>query len=147
MTDEGADEVKVFRRSDAEDLETNAQSSHQLAEDKKDVVLEAELESRPQGDSLIGSKSGAFVKPIPSPSFAGLASLQHAAFSPSYGSFPSVLMPWFMQMNQMRLPYVGSPITSMASSMANDGMRRTRDGKIKKVKLLKMLITVLQGIS
>ncbi|KHJ89103.1 hypothetical protein OESDEN_11085 [Oesophagostomum dentatum] len=54
MTDEGADEVKVFRRTDAEDLETNAQSSHQLAEDKKDVVLETELESRPNGDPLIG---------------------------------------------------------------------------------------------
>ncbi|KAE9419441.1 hypothetical protein Angca_000047, partial [Angiostrongylus cantonensis] len=52
--DEGADEVKVFRRTDAEDLETNAQSSHQLAEDKKDVVLETELESRPNGDPLIG---------------------------------------------------------------------------------------------
>ncbi|VDN30216.1 unnamed protein product [Cylicostephanus goldi] len=54
MTDEGADEVKVFRRTDAEDLETNAQSSHQLAEDKKDVVLETELETRPNGDPLIG---------------------------------------------------------------------------------------------
>ncbi|KAK6014880.1 hypothetical protein OSTOST_19728, partial [Ostertagia ostertagi] len=53
MADEGADEVKVFRRTDAEDLETNAQSSHQLAEDKKDVVLETELESRPNGDPLI----------------------------------------------------------------------------------------------
>lgn len=56
MADEGADEVKVFRRTDAEDLETNAQSSHQLAEDKKDVVLETELESRPNGDPLIGAR-------------------------------------------------------------------------------------------
>ncbi|MCP9260340.1 Protein pop-1 [Dirofilaria immitis] len=32
--DDGADEVKVFRRNDADDVET-AQSSHQLTEDKK----------------------------------------------------------------------------------------------------------------
>lgn len=203
MADEGADEVKVFRRTDAEDLETNAQSSHQLAEDKKDVVLETELESRPNGDPLIGSKSGAFVKPIPSPSFANLANLQNAAaYSPSFGL--PFMMPWIMsqpygmgmrapmspsfmpcvmpaalsphnmemyrqmmmmngpcsplygsmaaagmkmdvplaasmrssnplnQMNQMRLPFVSSPITSMANNMSHDGMRRTRDGKVKK---------------
>ncbi|KJH50599.1 hypothetical protein DICVIV_03273 [Dictyocaulus viviparus] len=131
MTDEGADEVKVFRRTDAEDLETNAQSSHQLAEDKKDVVLETELESRPSGDPLIAfmnrfgnmtvetvkerfistnnicfsvllngfclfrSKTGAFVKPIPSPSFANLANLQNAAaYSPSFGL--PFMMPWIM---------------------------------------------------
>ncbi|EYB90943.1 hypothetical protein Aduo_000249 [Ancylostoma duodenale] len=208
MADEGADEVKVFRRTDAEDLETNAQSSHQLAEDKKDVVLETELESRPNGDPLIGSKTGAFVKPIPSPSFANLANLQNAAaYSPSFGL--PFMMPWIMgqpygmgmrapmspsfvpcvmpaalsphnvemyrqmmmmngpcsplygsmaaagmkmdvplaasmrtsnplnQMNQMRLPFVGSPITSMANNMAQDGLRRTRDGKVKKEEHIK----------
>ncbi|KJH50600.1 HMG box [Dictyocaulus viviparus] len=40
------------------------------------------------------------------------------------------------QMNQMRLPFVSSPITSMANNMTNDGLRRTRDGKVKKVSFL-----------
>ncbi|VDO20999.1 unnamed protein product [Haemonchus placei] len=66
MADEGADEVKVFRRTDAEDLETNAQSSHQLAEDKKDVVLETELESRPNGDPLIGRRTNEKMSKSPS---------------------------------------------------------------------------------
>uniref|UniRef100_A0A915PJW5 Uncharacterized protein n=1 Tax=Setaria digitata TaxID=48799 RepID=A0A915PJW5_9BILA len=51
--DDGADEVKVFRRNDADDVET-AQSSHQLTEDKKDVALETELETRTPSSSIIG---------------------------------------------------------------------------------------------
>ncbi|MFH4973730.1 hypothetical protein AB6A40_000439 [Gnathostoma spinigerum] len=51
--DDGADEVKVFRRNDADDVET-VQSSHQLTEDKKDVALETELETRTPSSSIIG---------------------------------------------------------------------------------------------
>uniref|UniRef100_A0AC34GD94 Uncharacterized protein n=1 Tax=Panagrolaimus sp. ES5 TaxID=591445 RepID=A0AC34GD94_9BILA len=46
--DDGADEVKVFRKNDAEDLGTDSlQSSVQLHEDKQDVAFEAELETQP----------------------------------------------------------------------------------------------------
>ncbi|CAD6194753.1 unnamed protein product [Caenorhabditis auriculariae] len=91
MADEDAvDEVKVFRSEDTDD-DTIAESSQQLADDKKDVVLETEMEAgRPP---VIGSKGGAFVKP--SPSFQNMAAgLAAGGFSPSY-PFP-MLMPWFM---------------------------------------------------
>ncbi|CAI4229984.1 unnamed protein product [Auanema sp. JU1783] len=86
-----ADEVKVFRSADIDELDP--QSSHQLAEDKKDVVLEAELESRPP-ENLVGSKSGAFSKPQPSPAFSALGFPQMAAFSPSFNAMMS--NPWLM---------------------------------------------------
>ncbi|VDK48788.1 unnamed protein product [Gongylonema pulchrum] len=41
------------KSNDADDVET-AQSSHQLTEDKKDVALETELETRTPSSSLIG---------------------------------------------------------------------------------------------
>jgi hypothetical protein len=45
--DDGADEVKVFRKNDAEDLGTDSlQSSVQLHEDKQDVAFEAEMETQ-----------------------------------------------------------------------------------------------------
>ncbi|VDP11670.1 unnamed protein product [Onchocerca flexuosa] len=40
-------------KNDADDVET-AQSSHQLTEDKKDVALETELETRTPSSSIIG---------------------------------------------------------------------------------------------
>lgn len=46
------DEYVCFR-NDADDVET-AQSSHQLTEDKKDVALETELETRTPSSSIIG---------------------------------------------------------------------------------------------
>ncbi|VDO38115.1 unnamed protein product [Brugia timori] len=45
--------ITVFYRNDADDVET-AQSSHQLTEDKKDVALETELETRTPSSSIIG---------------------------------------------------------------------------------------------
>lgn len=87
--DDGADEVKVFRRNDADDVET-AQSSHQLTEDKKDVALETELETRTPSSTIIGSKPGAFVKP--SPTFPAFPT---AAMSPSYGPLP-LFYPFFL---------------------------------------------------
>jgi hypothetical protein len=46
--DDGADEVKVFRKNDTEDLGTDSlQSSVQLHEDKQDVAFEAEMETQP----------------------------------------------------------------------------------------------------
>uniref|UniRef100_A0A1I7VY93 Secreted protein n=1 Tax=Loa loa TaxID=7209 RepID=A0A1I7VY93_LOALO len=87
--DDGADEVKVFRRNDADDVET-AQSSHQLTEDKKDVALETELETRTPSSSIIGSKPGAFVKPSPTfPTFSA------ATLSPTYGPLP-LFYPFFL---------------------------------------------------
>ncbi|VDM13705.1 unnamed protein product [Wuchereria bancrofti] len=41
------------KQNDADDVET-AQSSHQLTEDKKDVALETELETRTPSSSIIG---------------------------------------------------------------------------------------------
>jgi hypothetical protein len=62
-TDEGADEIKIFRRSDTDDADS-AQPSHQLTEDKKAVAYETELETSKctpsSSASSIGSKSGAF---------------------------------------------------------------------------------------
>uniref|UniRef100_A0A0N5A1G0 dTCF n=1 Tax=Parastrongyloides trichosuri TaxID=131310 RepID=A0A0N5A1G0_PARTI len=58
--DDGADEVKVFRRSDADDVD-GGQSSAQLTEDKKDVALETELESRSASnpiDMMNGTRKG-----------------------------------------------------------------------------------------
>uniref|UniRef100_A0A0K0DZ57 dTCF n=1 Tax=Strongyloides stercoralis TaxID=6248 RepID=A0A0K0DZ57_STRER len=58
--DDGADEVKVFRRSDADDVD-GGQSSAQLTEDKKDVALETELESRSSSnpiDMMTGARKG-----------------------------------------------------------------------------------------
>lgn len=45
--------TNIFCRNDADDVET-AQSSHQLTEDKKDVALETELETRTPSSSIIG---------------------------------------------------------------------------------------------
>ncbi|KAK6106044.1 HMG (high mobility group) box family protein [Brugia pahangi] len=102
--DDGADEVKVFRRNDADDVET-AQSSHQLTEDKKDVALETELETRTPSSSIIGSKPGAFVKPSPTfPTFSA------ATLSPTYGPLP-LFYPFFLP-NQA--PY-GLPFGRMPS--------------------------------
>ncbi|VBB33228.1 unnamed protein product [Acanthocheilonema viteae] len=84
----------VFRgyrksRNDADDVET-AQSSHQLTEDKKDVALETELETRTPSSSIIGSKPGAFVKPSPTfPTFSA------ATLSPTYGPLP-LFYPFFL---------------------------------------------------
>lgn len=43
--DDNVDEVKVFRSSDEDILDT-AQSSQQLSEDKKDVAYEAEMDTQ-----------------------------------------------------------------------------------------------------
>jgi hypothetical protein len=48
--DDGADEVKVFRRNDTEDGDSG-QPSHQLTEDKKDVAYETELETHTSAPS------------------------------------------------------------------------------------------------
>uniref|UniRef100_A0A0R3RVC4 LETM1 domain-containing protein n=1 Tax=Elaeophora elaphi TaxID=1147741 RepID=A0A0R3RVC4_9BILA len=45
--------ILVTKKNDADDVET-AQSSHQLTEDKKDVALETELETRTPSSSIIG---------------------------------------------------------------------------------------------
>lgn len=53
-----------------------------------------------QNALISGSKSGAFVKPIPSPSFANLANLQNAAaYSPSFGL--PFMMPWIMSVSTL----------------------------------------------
>lgn len=97
--DDGADEVKVFRRNDADDVET-AQSSHQLTEDKKDVALETELETRTPSSTIIGSDKGAFVKPSPSfPSFPAAVMSPNYNFQLFYNPFllpgqPSYAMPF-----------------------------------------------------
>ncbi|VDN03477.1 unnamed protein product [Thelazia callipaeda] len=44
--------MKSNSMNDADDVET-AQSSHQLTEDKKDVALETELETRTPSSSII----------------------------------------------------------------------------------------------
>uniref|UniRef100_A0A1I8EIR0 dTCF n=1 Tax=Wuchereria bancrofti TaxID=6293 RepID=A0A1I8EIR0_WUCBA len=90
--------------NDADDVET-AQSSHQLTEDKKDVALETELETRTPSSSIIGSKPGAFVKPSPTfPTFSA------ATLSPTYGPLP-LFYPFFLP-NQA--PY-GLPFGRMPS--------------------------------
>lgn len=43
--DDTADEVKVFRSNDVDEMLDTAQSSQQLNEDKKDVAFEAEMEA------------------------------------------------------------------------------------------------------
>lgn len=43
--DDTADEVKVFRSSDVDEVLDTAQSSQQLSEDKKDVAYEAEMDT------------------------------------------------------------------------------------------------------
>ncbi|CAI5438198.1 unnamed protein product [Caenorhabditis angaria] len=95
--DENGDEVKVFRRGEDVDDDTmiGETSEQQLADDKKEAVLEAELE--------VGSKSGtsAFIKPEPSPSFASLAGLMPGGpFSPGY-AFP-MFMPLIMPQYGLR---------------------------------------------
>uniref|UniRef100_A0A0N5APQ9 dTCF n=1 Tax=Syphacia muris TaxID=451379 RepID=A0A0N5APQ9_9BILA len=110
--DDGADEVKVFRRSDGDDVET-AQSTHQLTEDKKEVALEAELESK-NSPSFIAPKSGAFIKP--SPSYYPLAQL-----SPNFASVP--FFPFFMPGSNpyampMRLQAPVNPAASLSPSYA-----------------------------
>ncbi|CAB3407357.1 unnamed protein product [Caenorhabditis bovis] len=98
--DEVGDEVKVFRRDEDADDDTIGESSEQqLADDKKEAVLEAELEAGRAAPSIIGgdTKPGsAFIKPEPSPSFQNLMpGLMHGnAFSPNY-AFP-MIMPFIM---------------------------------------------------
>ena len=46
--DDGADEVKVFRKNDADEIATDSiQANAQLHEDKQDVAFEAEMETQP----------------------------------------------------------------------------------------------------
>ncbi|VDM26867.1 unnamed protein product [Toxocara canis] len=52
---------EAARKNDADDVET-AQSSHQLTEDKKDVALETELETRTPSSAIIGSGAGEIPK-------------------------------------------------------------------------------------
>ncbi|KHN81120.1 Protein pop-1 [Toxocara canis] len=87
----------IATRNDADDVET-AQSSHQLTEDKKDVALETELETRTPSSAIIGSKPGAFVKPSPTfPAFSA------AAMSPSYGPLP-LFYPFFLPQIRCQQP-------------------------------------------
>lgn len=82
-----------------------------------------------------------------SPSFMNMAAaLSGAPISPLYAAMAntkldSVPLPANMQMmrgnplnqmNQMRLPYGGSPISALGQNMQQDGLRRTREGKVKK---------------
>uniref|UniRef100_A0A915DEG8 HMG box domain-containing protein n=1 Tax=Ditylenchus dipsaci TaxID=166011 RepID=A0A915DEG8_9BILA len=94
--DEAADEVKVFRTNDADETDI-ASSSAELTADKKDLALEAEIESsqtEPMGQRMITPLQSAFN--CPSPSYNFLVPLFMSSPSPLS---PCTTMPMPMQMS------------------------------------------------
>ncbi|KAK0425052.1 hypothetical protein QR680_009006 [Steinernema hermaphroditum] len=83
--EDAVDEVKVYRDNDADDSDL-AQTSQELTEEKKEVALETELETRPG----IPGASAAFNFFGQNPLF--LSPNFHAGLSPSYG-IPPMIMP------------------------------------------------------
>ncbi|EGT41894.1 hypothetical protein CAEBREN_13162 [Caenorhabditis brenneri] len=101
MADEElGDEVKVFRRDeDADDdpMISGETSEQQLADDKKEAVMEAELDGVGQISSIGELKAS--IKAEPSPSFPMMPGMipTTAPFSPGYPlPYPAIMMPLFM---------------------------------------------------
>ncbi|CCD73394.2 Protein pop-1 [Caenorhabditis elegans] len=117
MADEElGDEVKVFRRDeDADDdpMISGETSEQQLADDKKEAVMEAELDGAGRNPSIDVLKS-AFPKVEPmSPSFPGLMS----HFSPGYSAAAlPMFMPLFMNpyAAALRSPSLMFPMGAMS---------------------------------
>ncbi|EFO86409.1 CRE-POP-1 protein [Caenorhabditis remanei] len=104
MADEElGDEVKVFRRDeDADDdpMISGETSEQQLADDKKEAVMEAELDgaggagSSGRVPTIGGLKAEAFIKAEPSPSFPMMPMMAGPGLSPAYGL--PMMFPFFM---------------------------------------------------
>jgi hypothetical protein len=131
--DDGADEVKVFRKNDAEDLGTDSlQSSVQLHEDKQDVAFEAEMETQPPINGQKPNLQFPFLG-IPSMSSPHLNQWISPYTSPAY--FAAVMSPQYHMYNALMQnmrnlanfnnnqgqmpPFDIKPTTSTAASMNN----------------------------
>ncbi|CAI2316304.1 unnamed protein product [Caenorhabditis sp. 36 PRJEB53466] len=122
MADEElGDEVKVFRQEeDADDDDPmigGETSEQQLADDKKEAVMEAEMDGDATGASRLpsigGIKTESFIKAEPSPSFPMMPGLfPGAAFSPSYALpmfMPLIVPPYGLRSPNLMFPMGVSP--------------------------------------
>ncbi|CAO4360677.1 unnamed protein product [Caenorhabditis nigoni] len=130
MADEElGDEVKVFRRDeDADDdpMISGETSEQQLADDKKDAVMEAELDGAGRVPLIGGLK--AEIKAEPSPSFPMPSMLPCGPYSPFSGlpiMFPMVVPQYLspnpninmMNMMTMRAAMAGAPLSPAFPAM------------------------------
>uniref|UniRef100_A0A914EKK1 dTCF n=1 Tax=Acrobeloides nanus TaxID=290746 RepID=A0A914EKK1_9BILA len=114
VPDDGADEVKVFRKNDSDDVLDSAQSSHQLNEDKKDVAFETEMETQSAPDQKFfhPAMTSAFT-PV-SPSFMPFMPF-FVPLSPGNYGYPSL----FGQHSPNFMMAMGAPPFAAAAALAS----------------------------
>jgi len=151
--DDGADEVKVFRKNDADEMATDSiQANAQLHEDKQDVAFEAEMETQPPINghkppiafpfcSLPISPITWMSSPYQSPSYPGFnlaAAMTAAVVSPHYQSMINLMRMQHISNQFNHSPMEQKPTTSQASHNSCGGPmttpRRKKENRESKLK-------------
>uniref|UniRef100_A0A7E4VKP7 dTCF n=1 Tax=Panagrellus redivivus TaxID=6233 RepID=A0A7E4VKP7_PANRE len=153
--DDCADEVKVFRKNDAEELAAESiQSSAQLHEDKQDVAFEAEIETQNslasglKGPMLpfshLGPLSSNFFSPYSSPAYAYAAmAMSPNHFNPIQQMLQCQLMRGLMAgsapstSNQMHSPMESKPSTSNGGGSLMSTPKRKKESRESKKERIK----------